>query len=96
MKKKWMVLLIAVLIIFAGGIGFGFWYQGQQPTAEPGGGIRFEADAEDWNKELENTSGDAKGIKIPGYGEMTIAAGTDTMQMSLVNPKTTHAIFSLL
>lgn len=93
MRKKWMFLLIAVLIIFVSGIGFGFWYHGQQPAASMGGGIRLEADAQDWNKELDNASGDAEGIKIPGYGEISIAAGTDTMQMALVNPEDNPCYF---
>ena len=58
-----------------------------------GGGIRLEEDAEDWNKELENASGDAVGIQIPGYGEITVTEGSESIDMSLVNPEENPCYF---
>lgn len=40
-------------------------------------------EAEEWNKELEDTSGGQQGIKIPGYGEITVASGETHWNITL-------------
>lgn len=37
--------------------------------------------------------GKKKGVQIPGYGEITAAAGSESLKMSLVNPKDNPCYF---
>ena len=54
---------------------------------DTGRGLVVSSDASDWDKDLEDKSGDTPGIKIPGYGELTIDRNAEKFQMSLVNPE---------
>ena len=54
---------------------------------DAGRGLVVSSDVSDWDKNLEDKSGDTPGIKIPGYGELTIDRNAEKFQMSLVNPE---------
>lgn len=56
-------------------------------------GVIVEENASEWNGELEDTSGGQEGIKIPGYGEITVEAGSTTWNIILANPEDNSCYF---
>ena len=84
-----MILVAAAVIL---------WLVFSQKKEDPGrqaAGLVVSDEAEEWNKELEDTSGGQQGIKIPGYGEITVASGETHWNITLLNPvKATTVIFS--
>lgn len=76
------ISLVVILIIGS------IWYRPDtKQEKELNRGLVVSSDASDWEKELEDKSGQAQGIKIPGYGELTIDKNAETFYMSLVNPE---------
>lgn len=61
---------------------------------DTGRGLVVSSDASDWDKDLEDKSDDTPGIKIPGYGELTIDRNAEKFQMSLVNPEGNPCYFT--
>lgn len=96
MKRRCIPFIMGIIIIILC-IGFGIsLYRGRGLPDASGGGIQLEQNAEDWNKDIENASGEAKGIKIPGYGEITVTASSERMKMSLVNPEDNPCYFQFI
>ena len=56
-------------------------------------GIVVSDEAVEWNKDLEDTSGGQQGIKIPGYGDITVNSGDTTWQITLLNPEGNECYF---
>ena len=56
-------------------------------------GIVVSDEAAEWNKDLEDTSGGQQGIKIPGYGDITVNSGDTTWQITLLNPEGNDCYF---
>ena len=56
-------------------------------------GIVVSDEAVEWDKELEDASGGQPGIKIPGYGEITVKSGSTTWEVTLLNPEGNDCYF---
>lgn len=56
-------------------------------------GIVVSDEAVEWDKELEDASGGQPGIKIPGYGEITVNSGSTTWEVTLLNPEGNDCYF---
>lgn len=76
---------IGLAVILA--VSFLLFNRKDAPDNSNGRGLVVSADASDWDKGLVDKSGGASGIKIPGYGELTIGKDAGGFQMSLVNPE---------
>ncbi len=93
--KKILLLLIALLaaisVVF---VAYHFGKSSNSAAAESTNGITVADDEVDWDKELNALSGqETNGIKIPGYGELTVAAKDTNWKISLVNPKDNDCYF---
>lgn len=91
--RKWAALAVGLVVLAAAVGGLWHWRSGSTESGTTQAGLVVSDEATDWNKELENASPEAEGIKIPGYGELTISEGADQFQMSLVNPEDNPCYF---
>ncbi len=94
-KKNGKLLLLAVLLILIAVAGITTAYRiGRQTSAEPSNGIVVEENVSDWNQNLANLSQNHdSGIKIPGYGELSVGAGDTDWKITLANPKDNNCYF---
>ena len=90
-KRKW-IILAAVLVILAAAAGL-FLTFGTRRENPDGKGIVLEEGAEDWDGEMKDMSEGQTGIKIPGYGEITVPAGETTWKITLANPEENTCYF---
>lgn len=90
-KRKW-IILAAVLVILAAAAGL-FLTFGISRDNPDGKGIVLEEGAEDWDGEMKDMSEGQTGIKIPGYGEITVPAGETTWKITLANPEENTCYF---
>lgn len=93
--KKVVLILIAVLaaisMLFA---AYHFGKNSRFAAAENANGITVAEDEVDWDQDINALSGqETNGIKIPGYGELTVAAKDTNWKISLVNPKDNDCYF---
>ena len=88
MSKKNKIIALLIVVVIALGGGF-FAYQKSQQNA---GGVVIDKNAQTWNKELQDTSKD-KGIKIPGYGTLSVGAGEKNWRITLLNPEGNDCYF---
>ncbi len=96
--KKRTGLLIAVLLIMgilllAAGTAFMTRYARETGNDRNAKGVVLDEDASEWDKDLNNISGEQKGIQIPGYGEITVPAKETTWKITLANPKENNCYF---
>ena len=93
-KKKTArnVILIAGLavIIFAAACMILSRNQQKTQTAQ---GIVLDENAEAWDGNMNDMSNGKSGIKIPGYGELTVPQGDNTWNITLANPKGNNCYF---
>lgn len=75
-KRKILPLVLAAVILAAAAVILWmlFSQRGQQGS-RTAAGIVISDEASEWTQELEDVSGGQQGIKIPGYGEITVAGG---------------------
>ena len=85
-KKRQWIILAAVLVILAAAAGL-FLTFGTRRENPDGKGIVLEEGAEDWDGEMKDMSEGQTGIKIPGYGEITVPTGETTWKITLANPE---------
>jgi len=90
------LIIIAAVVVAAIGVGAYFIISGMNKpaaitdTQTPQGGLSLKLDenAKDYTgQDPENRSGEAQGIKIPGYGTVTLPSGKTDVQMVLLNPE---------
>ena len=92
--RKWLWFGAAAVIII--GIAAAVWlfsvYRKNRDvqTAE---GIILDDGAENWDGEMEDLSQDQPGIKIPGYGYITVMSGETAWKITLANPKENNCYF---
>lgn len=79
------VLGISLAVILA--VSFFLFNRKDVTDHDKGRGLVVSNHASDWDKDLEDRSGESSGIKIPGYGELTIGKDAGKFRMSLVNPE---------
>lgn len=93
-SKKITVIIVGILaaVCIAAAIAVAF-FAGKSQGTQKTGGIIVDSDASEWDKELENVSGSRQGIKIPGYGEISVAAGSTTWDIVLANPEDNNCYF---
>lgn len=93
-KKKYLIILLIIAILFLTfGIAFAAYRAGQEKSNINAKGVVIDENASEWDKDLENVSGEQKGIQIPGYGEITILAGETNWKITLANPKDNDCYF---
>lgn len=86
--KIFIGVLIAVILILASAVVyFAFFSDSRQDDINSGKGLSLAADAEVWDKTLENSGNESAGIKIPGYGEITVSQNAEKANITLVNPE---------
>ena len=91
MKKILLIFMTAVILLAAAVI---LWMTLRKDGDERNtAGIVVSDEAAEWNKDLEDTSGGQQGIKIPGYGDITVNSGDTTWQITLLNPEGNECYF---
>ena len=88
-KKKIGVILVVVAVLLAVILLLVSGKGGQ--SAE--GGLKVEKNTVEWNQEMESADETAD-IQIPYYGSIYMEAGSDVIDMVLVNPKENTCYFS--
>ena len=94
-KKK--LLILALTAVIPGGSGSdplagvfpekrGSWPAGGRTCGFP---MRRKSGTKNWR----DTSGGQQGIKIPGYGEITVASGETHWNITLLNPEGNNCYF---
>lgn len=97
-KGHIIIAVIIVLLLIIGGLVVGLnwnsWFGNTDtvPTAsdtsKPDIDIDIDPNAGDWTgSKPEDKEPSSKGIKIPGYPSITIAADTENVTMALLNPE---------
>ena len=92
--KKILLIFITAVILFAAAVIL--WMTVSQKKNDSGrnsAGIVVSDEAVEWNKDLEDTSGGQPGIKIPGYGDITVNSGDTTWKITLLNPEGNDCYF---
>ena len=85
MKKILLIFMTAVILLAVAVI---LWMTLRKDGDERNtAGIVVSDEAVEWNKDLEDTSGGQQGIKIPGYGDITVNSGDTAWQITLLNPE---------
>lgn len=94
-----VIALAAAALLVAGGVVLGLnWNRWFAPAA--GQGQTFSPDidpnAGDWQGDAlpDKSSGEAVGIKIPGYPSITLPAGQQDVTMALLNPEGNPCYFT--
>ena len=91
MKKILLIFMTAVILLAAAVI---LWMTLRKDGDERNtAGIVVSEEAVEWNKDLEDTSGGQQGIKIPGYGDITVNSGDTAWQITLLNPEGNDCYF---
>ena len=91
MKKILLIFMTAVILLAAAVI---LWMAlRDKDNGRNTAGIVVSDEAVEWNKDLEDTSGGQQGIKIPGYGDITVNSGDTTWQITLLNPEGNECYF---
>lgn len=90
--KRTVLVFTLVLVLFAGIGAVGMRYMRREDHA-PGKGLILDQNAEEWNKTLADTSGGQKGIKIPGYADITVSKEDKNWKITLVNPEDNPCYF---
>ncbi len=87
-SKTIIIVLTAIIVLLVGAgvtVGIIMLNGNNQPTQQTQG-IVFDNNASHYEKKVENKGSDS-GIKIPGYPDMTVDAGTKDFPITLLNPK---------
>lgn len=100
LKKKHIVIIAALilLLLFGGffvGLNWHRWFDGKEgeptgtsQTPQQGNSVELDSNAGDWtDSKPEEQEPSSKGIKIPGYPSITIAADSKNATMALLNPE---------
>lgn len=94
-KNKKKILTVAALLLAVITIIFAAYLLGQRSAENTNAnGIAIEENTSDWDGSLKNVAGnESAGIKIPGYGQLTVDAGEKDWKITLVNPKDNNCYF---
>ena len=85
-----------MVVILVAALGVVFAYKlGQQKSVNNSNGVVVDQNASDWDKDLDNLSGQQdSGIKMPGCGETPVSgAGDKSWKITLANPKDNDCYF---
>lgn len=88
------LLCLILAVAAAAGLITSYCLRKDLQAQEKSSGIVIEANASEWNPELPDLSGaQSSGIKIPGYGDITVPADTNTWKITLANPQDNNCYF---
>lgn len=94
LRKRLVILLMVVLALLLAVTLVIALRTGAQSGPEPVTGVQLQEDTVEWDGALTNlTGGEAKGIQLPGYGEITVMQGDRTLKITLVNPEDNPCYF---
>ena len=85
-----IAILTGIIIILCIALGI-LWNRNNTASPSAGTGLVLDNNASDWEKTPENSV--SEGIRIPGYGTITVKSGAEKVEMSLVNPKENPCYF---
>ena len=86
--KKILVILIIALILLAAAVSLWMALR-DKDNGRNSAGIVVSDEAVEWNKD----SGGQPGIKIPGYGDITVNSGSTAWEITLLNPEGNDCYF---
>ena len=89
-KQNSLILPLILLAVLLSAALFMLLLRGCEADAgtNPVKGVQLQENTVAWDGELPNlTGGEAKGIQLPGYGEITVMQGDTTLKITLVNPE---------
>ena len=91
----WIVLaIIIVAVIAVSSIAiWNFVISGGNEENQESQGIVLDDSAEDWDGNTKDLSEGQAGIKIPGYGDITVPAGESVWNITLANPEDNACYF---
>ena len=92
-SRRTGLILIVIIIAAAAVIASAFLFYRNSRDAQDAQGIVLDDAAEDWSGETEDLSGGQQGIKIPGYGDITVYAGEKDWKITLANPEDNNCYF---
>lgn len=90
--KKKLLILVLVLAVFSG-IGVMGMRYAKKDHAAAGKGLVLEENAQEWNKDLTDVSAGQRGIKIPGYADISVSREDRNWKITLVNPEENPCYF---
>ena len=92
-SRRTGLILIVIIIAAAAVIASVFLFYRNSRDAQDAQGIVLDDAAEDWSGETEDLSEGQQGIKIPGYGDITVYAGATDWKITLANPEDNNCYF---
>lgn len=96
-SKKILIIVIIAALICAAGVFTAYQFGKKAVVSEAeqnAAGVTVDENAREWDKDLDALSGkETEGIKIPGYGELTVPAGDKNWNITLLNPKDNNCYF---
>ncbi|GFO85983.1 MULTISPECIES: hypothetical protein [Anaerostipes] len=94
-KKKTArnIILITAAVIIVAVAAWAIVSSRNQHNDQTSQGIVLDENAEAWDGNMNDLSGGKDGIKIPGYGELTVPKNDSTWNITLANPKDNHCYF---
>lgn len=95
-KKRLIIAIIIIVVLIAAAAAVLIAYrmgQSRSTGNDNANGVVLDDNASEWNQDLEDLSGGQSGIKIPGYGSITVPAGASTWQITLANPEGNNCYF---
>ena len=98
-KSKKRIAIILLVLVLCAAAAFAAYFVGKKSAAKNGnsGGVTLDESASDWDEDLDSLSDkETKGTKIPGYGELTVAANSTDWKITLANPEDNECYFKYL
>ena len=89
-KRKWIIGGVAAAVLVVA-IAAGFLLKNNRNAASDG--LKVQKNTVEWNQDMKSADEDA-GIQIPYYSDVYMEGGTDTIDMTLVNPKENDCYFT--
>lgn len=86
-SKIIIVSLTAIVFIMSAAVIYLICFNYGQPQINNDRGLSLAENAESWDKSLEDFGNGTSGIKIPGYGEITVSGGAENANITLANPE---------
>lgn len=92
-KKIFLILILAAVILAAAALILWLTVSRGKEDEGQAAGLVISDEAQEWNQDLQDASGGQQGIKIPGYGEITVASGAAKWNITLLNPEGNNCYF---
>lgn len=87
-KRTLILIIIIVLLLIGGGVFVGLnWNNWFGDNTEEKFTPDIDENAKDWSDQAADDNDNSKGIKIPGYPTLMIAANKKSVPVALLNPE---------